>query len=254
MANEPIPSPTPVTYKSVLAANAVSLAVLLWFSLRHLAAASEARGRVAGLEALPPLWFYGPELALAIVAAALVLGAWLRKRPPEHKLFRVTPVAAVVALALQAFVMPSYFLPFPADALALTQLADAEPSPYLEDDGLFTVDPARVAAAFGEVDTPFLDRDGKKQGRWRAIVQKGCAGAVTELPSGVEAGTVLYCVSADRTRAWLSAVVLQGLAGPPRLLMAGPQPAIMELERPPGSPRLAPATAPDPGGAGGPIE
>lgn len=254
MAQTPEPASSPATWGTVLWSNLAALAIVLWFCLRNLALALEARGKIAALLAVPPLWLYGPALALAAAALVAAAVARLRGLPADRPHFRLLPILAVILLAVEVFAVPRYQLPLSSDELVAAQAAMLDPAAFAEPDGLFTVDGARVSGGLGALEAPFVGRDGAPLGKWRPAVRADCAGAVTELPAAVDVGAVVYCVSADRTRAWLSFVGLEGVGGKPRVVAADESGATVQWERqkrPPepqgGGAAPAPDGAPAPG-------
>jgi len=142
-------------------------------------------------------------------------------------------VLAVVVLAVEIFAVPRCRLPLPADEIVYAQASLLEPEAFVEEDGLYTTSADKVQAGLGPYEAPFLGRDGEAMGRWRAVVRTACAGPVAEVPAAMEPGALLYCVSADRTKAWLSFVGLKGLAGEPRIVREEEGGATLAWESPP---------------------
>ncbi|HEY3449148.1 MAG TPA: hypothetical protein VGK67_22515 [Myxococcales bacterium] len=243
MADTPQTTTTPATYGTALWSNLVSLAILLWFCVRNLSLALEARGHVAALQSMPLWWLYGATLLLAAAALVAALVAALRRLPPDRPPYRVLPVLAVLLLGVEVFAVPQSRLPLPADEVVFAQASLLEPEAFAEEDGLFTTSADKVLSGMGPFDAPFLGRDGESMGRWRPVVRTGCTGPVTEIPAAMDAGALLYCVSADRTRAWLSFVGLEGLAGNPRVVQAEEGGATLYWARPP---KTSPAGPPEP--------
>ncbi|MGC4116610.1 MAG: hypothetical protein QM765_18970 [Myxococcales bacterium] len=232
VAQTPRTTTTAATYKTALWSNLVSLAIVLWFCLRELDLAFEARGRVAALLALPPWWLYAGTLLLSAAALVAAVVSRVRRLPPDRPPYRLLPVIAVLLLAVQVFAVPQSRLPLPADEVVLAQASLLEAESFVEEDGLFTTAPERIQAGLGPFEAPFLGRDGEPLGHWRPVVRTNCAGPALEVPAAMEAGTLLYCVSSDRTNAWLSFVGLEGLAGSPRVVQLDEGGATVSWEQP----------------------
>ncbi len=255
---EPAPTPAPASpaapasFRGVLATSLVSLLVLLWYGVRYLSLALEARGRTAALIALPPWWFYVLVLLATLVATAVAVAAKLRRLPADSRSYRLLPVAAVLVLAIQTFLVPPCQLPLPVEDVLAVQLStlDAE---ALTIDGRLPADPAKLDEMLDPEPyrPPFIGPDGNKLPKWRIIVRTGCTGPDLEVPAGVETGSLFYCLSADQKVAWVSVVGLGGsLTGAPAIATAGGQPLVAVLQVPdPEVANLPPEPAPVPEGA-----
>jgi len=245
-------SPPAASWRGVYLANLVSLAIVLGFGVRPLAAAIEVRGRVAALLHVPPWPVYAGALLLAAVALALEAVARVRGLPPERRVFRLLPVVSVVFLAVHVFVVPNCFWPVPMDELVVGQFAETNPEVLAAKDGRFETEPAAVFAALETYPAPFVGRDGDPLRKWHVVVRTACAGPVTEVPAGLEAGSLIYCVSPERTQAWLTPISVAGsLAGPPAIPVVRGKPGVIALRLDPAArPALAPEPdEPDPGHA-----
>jgi hypothetical protein len=244
------------SYRGVLWANLVSLVILLWIGVRFLAVAIEARGRTAALLAVPPWYLYAP--ALLIGAAFLVVGliARLKRLPPQRRVYRLLPVLSVVLLGVHVFVVPPCLLPFAADEIVVAELASVEGESLADQEGYFLADPGPLAAATERFSPPFVDANGEPLAHWRVVTSAGCQGPLATAPVGTEAGALLWCVSADRAHAWLTAVGLgAATTGAPAVVKSNGEPAVFAFER--SAPIPTSPDSPDAGlphGADGAIE
>jgi hypothetical protein len=189
-----------------------------------------------------------PNAALAVGAclagaAALGVALWsvLRGKPAGFRGYRVLPIVVVVVVFVDLFVLGAARgpgIPSPAAFNAtLDQFAEkarerSKPGAVLADaqalDGLL--------AALGR--PPYLSR-GVRVPRYSLVLREGCEGPVT-LAGGAPVGTVYYCVSAARDRAWVTGVALpvEQRFGAPAVFSAGGTPRgwliqVAEGEEPP---------------------
>lgn len=234
--------PTPKPW-SWWVADGVSLALLTWLYVGDLGDALAAKtAAVAAMRALPSPAF--PSLALVVTFAAAVpaVVGVARRRGAEFKGYRLLPIAALVLLFIDFFAIFGQRPPLGTVeqvSLALHRLAQeamAQASPV-------AVPEARVldglTASLGP--PPYLVK-GEPLTAWRLETRTGCQGAATERGEAV-AGTIVYCVSADRSVAWLTAVGLPAgrVTGEPQVVARGGVPvAAVVTSRPPDEPEEAP--------------
>lgn len=237
-----------VSYRGVLAANLIAIALIAGVGTRYLTIALQARGRVAALFAVPPWALYAAALLTGAAALGTAIVARLRRQPPERRVYRVLPLVAVVFLGVHLFVVPPCLLPLKPEVLIDAQLRDLEPELLADEEGKLTTHPARVAAALGPARPPFVGPDGEPLRRWTVVTQTGCLGPVRTLPSGLDAGTLLYCVAPDRAKAWISPVGTGGtIVGGPALVRVKGDVLTVALElSAPGSAKRGPEPAAPP--------
>ncbi len=218
--------------KPTLVANAVAFVLLVWLYGGDLA--DYRRAKWATVSALTEL----PNAPLAIAAVVLALGAagvavygLLRRRGPDFKGYRLLPIAAVAVLFVDLFVLAGERLPVgSAEQLAMAlRVFERRASELATPEGV--PDDAR---ALGELvkelgRPPYLVR-GERAQSYRLQLRTGCQGPVSEAP-GAEVGTILYCVSADRRMAWVTAMGLpaEQTFGEPRVFSVGGKPYVAVL-------------------------
>ncbi|MBI5548893.1 MAG: hypothetical protein HY901_33850 [Deltaproteobacteria bacterium] len=230
---DPAPSSPEASYRGVLAANLVSLAIVGWYGVRYLDVALEVRGKVASVFSVPPWYLYSGGLALAAIGALVGAAARIRRVPPQRQVYRLLPVLAVAFLGLHVFVVPPCLLPVHADQIVAAQLEMVESESLLAKDGRFTSQPEQVASALSSYSPPFVGRDGQPLGRWHVMVHSACTGPLSEAPAGTDPGTILYCISTDRSKVWLHALGTgDSLAGGPAFVRAEGRPAVLALSLP----------------------
>ncbi len=199
-------SSAPAGLRGALWANGLALALLLWIGIRYLLIGLEVRSAsVVALTAIPPWPLYAGFVALAAALAGLVGLAVARRATPESKVFRLLPVASAICLSTHWFVLPTAVPPIALDQLAIQELADVPSLVTPDSYGLLPVDAEPIAAALRTLPCPYL-RNGQPMTPWALSVVRDCTGPIVELPPGIQAGTLLYCVAADRRKAWMSGV------------------------------------------------
>lgn len=201
-----------------------------------------SRAEVSGLVALPSGAGYG-ALTLAVAGAAgAALFALARRRPPGHRAYRLLPIAAAIAVFAHAFVLPQVEPAFPSNQIALTQMAMARD--FLSAGQSLPAEPGPVEEAFQDMRPPYLVR-GAPLARWTVLSRRDCAGPWLELPAGVRAGTILYCLSAKGDEAWMTAVGLgEGQFGEPSVVKMRGQPQVARLEPSAGNGPATPGAMP----------
>lgn len=146
-------------------------------------------------------------LATGVGVGASVLGA-TQKRDKAWRGYRLMPIITVVVLFVDLFIFKAAKSPLSASdqtALMLHTLADAASNASSETAVLTS--PPKVQQLAEQLGSPPYLVAGAPAKAWSVQVRKGCTGPVTET-KGEPLGTVFYCVSADETQAWLTAVTL----------------------------------------------
>jgi len=233
-----------------LAANAGSLALLLWLYLGDLLDAARAQqAEVAALTAPPQTGWAWAVLTLALAAAAVAAFGLLRGKGPDFRGYRLLPIVVLVALFVDLFVVTSTRSALgSADRmeLALARLGGQANT---------------LAAATGQVpsaealrpylaelgDPPYLVHGQPAKGGFSLQTRQGCNGPVSEAP-GAPLGTFVYCIAEGQKAAWLTVVALPAAErfGSPALLSRDGKPitlSVQPADLPP------PPDAPPPGAA-----
>lgn len=152
-----------------------------------------------------------PPLALSVVG--VLLGLWLvaalvlSLRKPQLERMHGLALASVWALLFVDFALISSrrtpLLPEDQVALVVQQFADgvtAASSP----EGVPT-DRRGLAMMAEELSRPPVYRAGVRPEKWAFDYREGCSGPATESGTA-QAGTLVYCRSADGRQAWVTAV------------------------------------------------
>ncbi|MBX7098377.1 MAG: hypothetical protein K1X89_11740 [Myxococcaceae bacterium] len=210
--------------KGWLTADAVCVLALGWLYGGDLLDALRApTAPVAAMSALPSPGF--PALALAALAAAAVgaVVGVVRRRGAEFRGYRLLPVVALVVFFVDFFAVFGRGDPLGrAERVALSLRHLAEQAASLA--SVEAVPPARAVEPLleGLPPPPYLVK-GEPLARWTWEARTGCAGPATEV-AGLPAGTIVYCVAADRKLAWFTAVGLPlgRRFGEPGLVSQGP--------------------------------
>ena len=218
--------------RKTLLANAVSLCALAWLYGGDLRDALRARdAEVAAYVKLPSVT--GPALVVALTACVTGLVAWalLRRKDDSFKGYRLLPIVLVVTLMVDLVVTENTAFLGSAD-LSSGAMAD------LRDAATELATPEAVpsdAAVLGRLveqlgPAPYLVR-GQPVGAFALDVREGCTAPASDL-RGARPGTLVYCVSADRKEAWISAVGLpqERRFGAPEWVSANGVPYVMRVE------------------------
>ncbi|MFN7131270.1 MAG: hypothetical protein ACK4N5_04260 [Myxococcales bacterium] len=211
----------------VLWPSAAALLIGGWIAVRYLLLAAEVRNaQYVALSALPPLWVYALFCMFLAGTAAFVLRGWLRGDEPSARTWRLLPMASVLVIAVHVFVLPPYqFLP--AEQVVVENLSELVQRGV---EGPIPEDPAELQQLL-ELPPPYL-KNGVQMEKWSVSVHKDCTGAIEQAPTGVEPGTLLFCLSPRRDTAWITAVGVAGeFTGPAAVLRVGGEPVIAELRQ-----------------------
>lgn len=212
-------------------ATAVSVAVAgdrIWLGWRARSA------EVSHLLSAPPLWLWIPALVLALAALPIALSLAARR---GDRFARVPLLVAVVVVFVELFVTPaveppggagtSEILVRGAAAMIESQLADPERLPQTTEE---------LSAALEQLAAPPYLIRGIRPAAWKLRLQSHCTGPALSA-DGASAGTLLYCLSPDGKRAWITAVGLASATfGRPELLRVGDKPAVGVVDTPGAAP------------------
>jgi hypothetical protein len=234
--------------------NGACLLLLAWLYGGDLLDAVRAQSNELGaLAQLPSVPFAAIMLALALVGGALTVRGVLQRRGGDWRGYRVMPIVAVVGLFVDLFLISANKTPFSSAARAAAAVETFEQKANaLATSSAVSSDSATLEKALEDLgDAPWL-LNGRPLGRWTLKVVGDCAGP--KLDRGDAApGTMVYCVSVDRTQAWITAVGLPAgeRFGSAQMVTSGGQPLVglVQLRTLPQSPpadRLDGPDAPQP--------
>ena len=196
--------------RGTLIVNAVFFALLLWLYGGDLLDAFRIpSAEVAALTGPPNAVFAGVVLLLAVACLAATLWGALSGKGGEFKGYRLLPIVGVVAIFVDLFLISSEKLPVSsADQLAygLSEFRSAVQAKSSERTGVLT-DEAALREELARLPSPPYMIRGVRPQAYTLQVRYDCDGPVNDAP-GAQAGTVIYCVSADRKKAWITAVAL----------------------------------------------
>jgi hypothetical protein len=180
---------------------------------------------------------YGALSAAVLGAAGAALSALVRRRPREHRAYRLLPIAAAVAVFAHGFALPQIEPPYPSNQVALAQMAMAQE--VLESAPSLPGEAGLVQEVFRGMRPPYLVR-GAAAEQWNVLSRRDCGGPWLEPPAGVQAGTILYCVSPTGDEGWMTAVGTgEDQFGEPSLIVLRGRARVARLE-PTGAEKSAP--------------
>lgn len=216
---QPLAPLPPPTRRVLIIGNALAIAAILWDLLDRLTdGLHQNDSAFRGFDGQIPTPFYAVCLGLAGLLGLFVLYRLIRfGLNREDKTFRLLPIAAVLILSADWFFIRAFEQPgMPADAVAKITLRFLEARPLVSEDGLFPKEPKFYADATAQFPPPYW-KNGEKLTRWNIRILEDCTTSVTQI-SMDEPGTLIVCLSSDRTKAWISAVTLdRGSVGAPAL-------------------------------------
>jgi hypothetical protein len=196
-----------------------------------------------------------PSLALSLAGVLTVLGGagllgfgLLREKDADWRGYRLGPIAGVALLFFDFAVLSSVRSPLTAqDRVVQAVVALADGASEHASHVAVPVDPRLLDSLVADVGPVPLFRQGQRLARWSVDVRQGCAGPAGDA-AGKGAGTLIYCVSADGKRAWVTAVgvALGNEFGAPAVVSVEP-PWMQEVTVPPGEPSFEDAPGPEPG-------
>ncbi|MDR0966939.1 MAG: hypothetical protein LBM75_10675 [Myxococcales bacterium] len=216
-----VPPPPLPSHASLLLSNLVGLAVALWFGLDPLFQGLHQNDSLfRGTPYSSPWPFYAVGLAAVAVCGLLAIYRLIRRGADRaDRTFRLVPIATIIFIAAHLMFIRSIQNPMlPPSALVPHMFASMAFNPLKSDDGLFPTTPKFYVDATTNTPPPYWHK-GEKLTLWNVTVHERCAGPIDVLPSAVEPGTLLICLSEDRSTAWMSAVGLsRDIVGAPALI------------------------------------
>ena len=195
--------------RAILVADAITLLFALFWWGGDLVRVTRARhAPVSAMRELPNAPFAIAALAICGLAALVAIAGLARGRDAAFKGFRLLPIGAVVMLFADLFVVPTDRVPVPsAQQLSIAMQLFAHQASQRIDAGRVPTDEALLSSLASSLGTPPYLLRGRPAPGYRVQVRLGCSGPLHEAP-GAEVGTLLYCVSPDEKKAWVSAVGL----------------------------------------------
>lgn len=229
--------------RKTLLLNAACLLVLGWLYGGDLLDALRARSAEVSAFLAPPSRGW-PALVLVATLGALGVGlrGALTGQGEGYKGYRLLPILLVCALFFD-LVLAEGKVPLPPEDVAMLGLRQVrDKAQALANGRSVPSDPAQLRPLVeGMGQPPYLVR-GERARAWTLQVRSGCQGPVQEAP-GLEVGTFIYCVSPDRSQAWVTLVALPWgkRFGVPTIFSAEGEPYVMLVQPPPEPP---PAVSP----------
>lgn len=195
----------------------------------------------------PSLVFGGLGAALALASwGALVLDLVRRRAPsPAHRFARASMVAL---LAFDFGVRSTVWSEGTAeDALLAAVHTVAREAAEASTGEMVTSDPTVVHGWLEQLGPVPLFEHGVRVADWKIEVRERCGGPATE-PGSALPGTLIYCVSDDRHRAWVSLVAAkEGDRFGPVAVVGAESPWVAEIDaEPPLEDALDDGAEPDP--------
>ncbi|MFZ5438799.1 MAG: hypothetical protein ACOZQL_02260 [Myxococcota bacterium] len=154
-----------------------------------------------------------PSLELSVIGL-LVTGALgvtlgltaLRKQPSRWRARRLALVGAATLLLVDFGALANRHPPMTAvESLALTLHAFADEASAASGPESVAREPEALRALLARAPAPPLFVGGEKLAAWKLEVRERCAGPASDVGTATP-GTFVYCVSADRHRAWVTVV------------------------------------------------
>ncbi len=206
--------------RAALLINALCALLLGWLYGGDALDAMRARSaEVAAYFEPPNLGFaIAALLATAVGVSATVLGL-IQKRPPVWRGYRLMPIATVIVLFVDLFLLSAAKSPLSSsDRTSLTVQGLAEAATRAASPNAVPSNARDLQAMADPFGPPAYLVKGQPVKAWSVSVRQGCSGPVTEV-KGDPVGTLFYCVSVDGKQAWISAVSLPvgTFFGPPQL-------------------------------------
>ncbi len=149
----------------------------------------------------------GSLLATGVGFAAGVVGI-VQKRDRAWRGYRLMPIVTVVVLFVDLFLFNAAKSPLnAAERTTLTIAGLAEAASRASSSTTVPTSPRELEAMATQFGSPPYLVNGEPVKAWSVVVRQGCTGPVTEV-KGEPVGTLFYCLSADASQAWVSAVGL----------------------------------------------
>jgi hypothetical protein len=195
--------------RAILIADAIALAfALVWWGQDLVRAARAHHAPVSAMRSLPNVPFAIAALVVCILAAVAALWGLVRARDASFKGYRLLPIAAIVMLFADIFLVPTDRVPIASpEQLALSLQLFAQSAQQKIEGGRVPTSEALLSSLASALGSPPYLVDGVPATAYRVQLRRGCLGPLQEAP-GAEVGTLLYCVAPDEKRAWVSAVAL----------------------------------------------
>jgi hypothetical protein len=192
-----------------IAVNAALFAFVAWlYGGDLLEAAQAASNEVAALAAPPSVPFAAVALGLALAGGGLTAFGALKKRDREWRGYRVMPIVAVVVVFVDLFMISAAKSPFPSYARAASALELLERRlNELSTERAVPTDERTLQELARELGSPPWLLHGAPIAEWSVSVTNACTGPRLEAP-GHRAGTILYCIDASASHAWITLVGL----------------------------------------------
>jgi hypothetical protein len=197
-----------------------SLVVLfeLWLTAGNLyIAARLPSAAYAAISGSPPLVQSLLGTLVGLAGLAMVVGLWVRRVEPSRLTRLLTMAVGVMLVAdlWSASGRPQTSVESQAMS-AMTTISGVAREQSQQ--GVLPFDARQLAEAFSNVGPAPFFKAGERL-TWVVDVRQGCTGPALD-DRGREPGTVIYCLSATRDRAWLAVVSVDGLFGRPFVLTA----------------------------------
>ncbi len=217
-----------------VAVNVACFALLAWLYGGDLSDAARASSsEVAALSAMPSVAYAGAMVVLAAVGGGLTGVGVFTKRDRAWKGYRVMPIVTLVGLFVDVLIVSVDKTPFPSSqrAAVAIQLVEQRAGELASPESVPT-DGAKLQEIVDELGpAPWLVK-AQPVPKWTLQVEQGCAGPRLDRGSA-GAGTLIYCVSADRSQAWITAVGLprEERFGAPQLVSSDGQPLVGVVQK-----------------------
>lgn len=212
-----------------VAVNLCCFALLTWLYGGDLYDASRAASaEVSALTAPPSVPFAGLLVALAFAGGGLTLLGVTKKRDRTWKGYRVMPIVTVVGLFVDVLVISSEKTPFSSSMRAAAAIEQFEHrAAELSSATSVSSDAAALQQLADELGPPPWLHRAQPIPKWTVEVEFACAGPRGDA-RGAAPGTLFYCVTPDRAKAWLTAVGLprEERFGSAQVVSSGGQPLV----------------------------
>lgn len=195
--------------KTRLLINGAALLLLIFLYGGELADWLRAReAPVAAFLAPPEVGFAMLALGVGLATALVTLWGWRAGRDDTFRGYRLLPIAASILVFVDVFVLGANRSPYQSHEVVAAALSHLqERATYLGEAGRVPTSREQLEPILIELgQPPYLVR-GRTLPAWILVVRTGCTAPSLDV-EGLGPGTVIYCVSADETRAWITAVGL----------------------------------------------
>ncbi len=195
----------------------------------------------AGISGPPPWPMALVGTLVGLAGVGMLVGLWTG-RLRDSRVTRLITFGVAAGLVADLWTASSRS-PSPVESQALSAMTSVlNLAQEQTDHGLLPSDARPLLEALsGLPPAPFFK--GGERLTWTLDVRKGCSGPALD-DRGREPGSIIYCLSAQRDRAWLAVVSVDGLFGRPFVLTAD-EPALAPSVPPEGRPEPEPLPEPD---------